>query len=633
MTTELDAGSEIPDAGSRQSGIALVITAAGTWLLMLWLTLTQGFSPLSSGQLPDTDDYMRLLQVRRWIDGASWFDFSQPRVDPPFGLEMHWSRLPDLPLALATLATEQFFNTGTGRETALYFAAALVPTLLFLGFLFAVGWAAKPLAGAVAAPLAVIATGLSYPLLYQFQPGRVDHHAYQLLFAALALGLLLRLWRRPESIGLQIASGIVFAAGLWNSGEMIPWLALFGAVLAAGWIFWGRAWAEAGLGFTASLFAFSLTLLLLTRRPGMWLTPYCDAFSIVHVIMVALALLVFAGLAFNRHFSRTPGLRILTAAIAGLAAVTALTLLYPQCRVDYSAGLDAEFVRVWLDTISEAQPLTVAFAGGPGMAVLYLGGPLLAVGLGLWRVTKETGHRRARLLIVLVWLVASLALTFWQIPVVTFAVLFGVFLLTEFFGWWLWGEASQTAAARHGGVNWRRLAGFAALLVVLPGVGLIAPVYAELNSGTGGTPAEQSSPADKCRVDRVATWLGDPAGLGLRPLLVSARNDYGPVILYHSPHQVLAAPYHRNVRGVLDSHHILAASAPEAARAIARKRQVDLILLCQADRNFFSNYRTHDQPVLAERLLDGETFSWLLPIALPESLADETGARLFRVLP
>jgi hypothetical protein len=266
------------------------------------------------------------------------------------------------------------------------------------------------------------------------------------------------------------------------------------------------------------------------------------------------------------------------------------------------------------------------------MAALYLAAPLLALGFGLWRATKKTGPQRALLLIVLGWLIAGLALSFWQIRVHTFVVLFGVFLLAEFFGWWLWGEASE-APARRGSGTWRRLAGLAALAAVLPGVGLIAPVYAELNLPTGKTPATESSAPTNCRVDRVATWLGSPEGLGLRPLLISARNDYGPVILYHSPHQVLAAPYHRNGRGILDNHHILAASAPMAAHAIARKRHVDLILLCPGDRKQFSTYRIQDQPVLAERLLDGETFSWLRAIALPDALADETGAALFRVLP
>ncbi len=35
-------------------------------------------------RLVGPDDYMRLVQVFRWIDGASWFDLSEPRVS--FGL-------------------------------------------------------------------------------------------------------------------------------------------------------------------------------------------------------------------------------------------------------------------------------------------------------------------------------------------------------------------------------------------------------------------------------------------------------------------------------------------------------------------------------------------------------------------
>lgn len=47
--------------------------------------------------LPDTDDAMRLVQIRDLLAGQGWFDMSQHRLMPPNGAGMHWSRLVDAP--------------------------------------------------------------------------------------------------------------------------------------------------------------------------------------------------------------------------------------------------------------------------------------------------------------------------------------------------------------------------------------------------------------------------------------------------------------------------------------------------------------------------------------------------------
>ncbi|HKC33385.1 MAG TPA: GtrA family protein, partial [Xanthobacteraceae bacterium] len=45
--------------------------------------------------LGDTDDAMRLVQLRDFLGGQGWFDLHQPRLGPPVGYDSHWSRLID----------------------------------------------------------------------------------------------------------------------------------------------------------------------------------------------------------------------------------------------------------------------------------------------------------------------------------------------------------------------------------------------------------------------------------------------------------------------------------------------------------------------------------------------------------
>ncbi|WP_430984524.1 hypothetical protein, partial [Escherichia coli] len=54
------------------------------------------WAALSALQLTDTDDMMRLQQIRDWIAGQGFSDLAQHRLGWGAGLEMHWSRLPDL---------------------------------------------------------------------------------------------------------------------------------------------------------------------------------------------------------------------------------------------------------------------------------------------------------------------------------------------------------------------------------------------------------------------------------------------------------------------------------------------------------------------------------------------------------
>ena len=49
--------------------------------------------------LGDTDDNMRISQVRAWLNGQGWYDLRQYKLNPPVGFDIHWSRLVDLPIA------------------------------------------------------------------------------------------------------------------------------------------------------------------------------------------------------------------------------------------------------------------------------------------------------------------------------------------------------------------------------------------------------------------------------------------------------------------------------------------------------------------------------------------------------
>src|SRR6185503_18571311 len=69
------------------------------WLLVCAWFVYQKWIDIRYFGLGDTDDNMRMMQVRGLLHGQGWFDLRNYRMNPPFGANIHWSRLVDLPIA------------------------------------------------------------------------------------------------------------------------------------------------------------------------------------------------------------------------------------------------------------------------------------------------------------------------------------------------------------------------------------------------------------------------------------------------------------------------------------------------------------------------------------------------------
>ena len=74
------------------------------WLFAFWAIaaiamIHQKWAAIHWFALGDTDDNMRMAQVRALLAGQGWFDLRQYKLDPPGGASIHWTRLVDLPIA------------------------------------------------------------------------------------------------------------------------------------------------------------------------------------------------------------------------------------------------------------------------------------------------------------------------------------------------------------------------------------------------------------------------------------------------------------------------------------------------------------------------------------------------------
>src|SRR6185369_6604851 len=157
-------------------------------VLLVWVGLCAWFIYQRWGAIRwfgigDTDDNMRIMQVRALLHGQDWFDLRQYRLNPPTGANIHWSRLVDVPIAGLILTLRPFL----GGAAAERWAVAIAPMIPFLLLLFSLAMTARRLLGPTAYLLAFVALFFAGSNNGMFTPERIDHHGWQLALLALSI--------------------------------------------------------------------------------------------------------------------------------------------------------------------------------------------------------------------------------------------------------------------------------------------------------------------------------------------------------------------------------------------------------------------------------------------------------------
>jgi hypothetical protein len=520
------------------------VTAAGLVLRSIY-----GGMPL----INDTDDAMRLVEVRDFLGGQGWYDLTQYRLNAPYGASMHWSRLIDAPIALLIVVLRPLFVAGA--ETA---AAYAWPLLMLLGLF----WLSAKLALRLAGPDGVLPglalTAFSLVTLADFPPGRFDHHSAQiLLLLALALSRIESLERPRQALWAGIAAAVAIAIGI----ESLP--GVVSAILALGllWVL-DRRHAVALRWFGIAFAAATLACLALALPPDRWLVAACDAISGVYAMAAAGTGIAFVLLSLVNPTTRRS--RLVAGAAAGAGLVGVVVLLFPECLRGPYAALDPWLVRNWLERIEEAQPAYVAVAGNP-VYVLAIGIPaLLAVAVTAWKIVTSGGNERSRWIAYCCFLGLAVLVALVQVRAARMAtslsVPAGAALIVGARALYLRRGGVATALGLLAG--WIGFAGIGLALIIGGIVAIAAP------------PLPETVPTADCRRPEAFTALAAlPAARIMAPI------DLGAHLLLFTPHAVVSAPYHRNQAGVRDTFRFFNEPVDEARRILIA-RGIDLVVVC-----------------------------------------------------
>jgi hypothetical protein len=590
-------------AAARAKAPPMAVITAAAALFAAALTLVMFATRLQEvwahGAFHDPDDAMRLVEVRALLAGQHWYDMTAYRLDPPFGASMHWSRVVDLPIALLI----KLFGLFTDTARAEILARLVFPFALLLALFAGIAGIADTLLGP-AARLPAIGTALFCGCaIVQFQPGRIAHHAPQIVALVFMVGAALRALDPAKARHAALAGGLA-GLSLAISLENLPFILGLSGMLVAFWIWRGAALDQMPRFFALGLGAGLLPFFLATVGPDHWFDPVCDAFGAAHLGAGLIGAAGCAALGFQSRRLPTRAHR-LAAAVAVAAPVAAfVAVFYPDCLHDPFAKVAPLARAIWISNVSESFPFLRFFKETPVAALLSFIPVVLGLCGCLGAAALTRGTTAARFLLLGVLCAIGLALVFWQIRVFTSVTPLAILGALPLPVW-----AHDRARARGHDI----LAIFA-LCLVFPFTSF-AWIFVLPDE------AAAKRPPNSCMAPGSFEALAAlPPGRAVAPI------DSGSFLLAHTGMSVFAAPYHRNNDGNLLVFESMMAK-PEAARAMLTARGADYVMICP---NFGETRGLANRAPegLAAALLAGEGPDWLIPVP-----GGHTPYSVFRLLP
>lgn len=544
----------------------------------------------------DPDDEMRLVQIRDYLSGQSWFNTDQLRLGMAGGTDMHWSRLPDIPIIILT----KFFDVFTTEEAALRLAFTLWPPFSALILIGAMAKAAKFWTAAEVTQtsktymftlvlLAFFAFGF-----YRFKPGAIDHHNVQMGLVAVAMAFALDPKARFKT---HFISGAAMALSVAIGVEVYIFAAALCAYVGLTWLVKGEAFGRGAQGFGVGL-AFGLfSAFVSVTAPHEYGVIHCDSLSLITIISGVSGGL---GLAACAQFGSDLNRPLRFAVLCGLAIVCAvlIALQAPQCFSNPLSELPEIVDRLWLGNVKEAQPLW-STRGNPWMAIpMFVGAPLLALWLHLREHLKSrewTPH-----VVVTFMLIGALLLTVYQMRFYPFAYVFAILPLAA----WI-GRSFVAGRESENDKTFARVRYIFCLVAALPFMwALPGALFAPDNM-----PSKQNAKSDAklCYSDNVMRALEAlPKGL------IASTSNGGHQILMGTSHRSLSGNYHRNIAGI-SAQIELATSVPEKAYVVLQKSGVDYVHFCRTTSETLTLIAENDEGLYAGLMRD-EVPDFLTPV-------------------
>jgi hypothetical protein len=556
------------------------------WTIISFVLIYSCWDIVTSRNGWDPDDQLRLVQLRDFLGGQSWFDVTQYRLNPPEGGPMHWSRLIEIPLAILILLLTPLF----GQAGAEIIAGSFIPLFGFGIVAYMLGRIAKHLHSTEAGIVAMGVTLIAPPLLLQFRPMRIDHHGWQIVMATLSLWTLF--WPNKKIAGAVL--GCALAVWLHISLEGAPLTAGFFIYLGWRWVF-GRAHALRLLWTIGALAIASMILFFGTQSASFSAPIFCDTVSMPHVVAILLAAAIMMPAIILKPADRR--IRMVAASAAGIAAIGVLVYLAPQCTKGAFGNLDPLVRDYWYVNVNEGLPIwrqdmhsALTFSAGTicGLLALYFGFRNL-------QNSQKADWQIAGFFAVYTTLISLLVFRTISVAAAYAVPLVAIWIIQLFQQY----RISLYATKRIGLIA-------SILALIVPGA-IASAVGKNIFPQETVQVAKAKKTNEKCmETSSVAALNALPTGNFIAPF------DMGPAILLTTKHSVLASSHHRNERAMHD-HIAIFKSDPATAWQYLKAHQISYIAVCPKEAEM-EYYQKRDPKGLWAILASGNWPGYITPM-------------------
>lgn len=491
----------------------------------------------------DTDDHMRILRILEFFKDFDLTNNMIMRSNVPFGCELHWTRFYDFFIILPTYILNLFLQNI--RESVVYVCFFITPIVKIFFILVAYRIAQKITTGYVAF---IIGNCLAaHPLLIPYcNFGRPDHHAFIFLFTMLPMYfLVLAEAKNFKKYHLELA--IVSALAVWISPETLIPLLLTDLVLFI--------YALKDVEISKFLFKKN-TLIAIFIFPLIFsshgvLIEY-DRISIVHFSLYVFSALFFRFLISHNNESLKNKIFKLGAMGAVLAGI--FLILYPKFFYGMAADVPECAKECWLRRVGEMKSI---FEYHEGLFYsLYF---LILAAASVLKIKEIKGARfkiswNVFIVNAIIYTIFG-AFSYRMMPP---SALFSIFIIAE------------TINSKYTR-KFARVFRLAAVLILSPFLLFFTStfMYGEEKTRPNYTKLELYEFLDK---------LSD------KPVVILAKESFGPEILFYTKHSVVAAPYHRQTEGIMNAYYVLEAPFNEKrAREIVAITNASYILKISKD--------------------------------------------------
>lgn len=392
-------------AGGHSIGrlVCMFAIAYAVGLALIYLDLSDG-----QGTLHDVDDQMRQLQIQHFLfGGASWWDLGLPKISMPEAYISPWSRLVDAPYILISLLLAPI----VGAHAAFSLSLLVWPPLMMAIFCLQIVSIHRSLGFSASIwgyLITAAATFCSYFAIWEFAPGRIDHHNLQILVLMTMLIGLLRWDRRG---GLLIGLGALMSLAIALEG--LPFIVIIFAGLVIAFLCACDGASDVVKWASGTMVLLSLPLALVLLGPAGLASTQCDAFSAPYIFLVMGFCSVLWAATVLPY--RNPWGLLFGMAAASVVLLVVFAKAFPQCLQGPYWMIDPVSKTYWFDRISQEHSilyyLDLGQVGAAQLMAFFLAVLVLAMPVVLVRRERDRVGVLILMAVALFSLIATVLLT------------------------------------------------------------------------------------------------------------------------------------------------------------------------------------------------------------------------------